>query len=165
MTGQERNIILAFLGGSMGLILLVAIAKKNKREPLPDTAPFDSPDLPGSGRCMDSEFLRKLQDLESKTGYPVFENINSGARSPSHNEKVGGVSNSSHLIPICKAADIHTPNRTIQRMLVFAAKAVGFKRIGVGSTFIHLDIDSRKTQYVAWGYPKGTAEPYGVFRG
>lgn len=152
------------MGGSLCLILLAALLNRRKKEPLPDTAPFDSPDIPGSGSCMDPDLLRKLQALERKTGYPVFENITSGARSVSHNKKVGGVGNSSHLIPTCKAADIHTP-RGVQRMLVFAAKALGFKRIGVGSTFIHLDTDSRKTQYVAWGYPKGVAEPYGVFRG
>jgi hypothetical protein len=32
---------------------------------------------------------------------------------------------------------------------------VGFKRIGVGRTFVHLDVDASKSQNVAWGYPKG----------
>jgi len=44
----------------------------------------------------------------------------------------------------------------VRNQLVLAAKKVGFKRIGVGKTFVHLDVDSTKSQYVAWGYPSGT---------
>ena len=76
-------------------------------------------------------------------------------RSAAHNAKVGGVSNSSHLIPACKAVDIHTPNKQVRDRLVYEAHNVGFTRIGVGQNFIHLDVDTGKSQYVAWGYPKG----------
>ena len=124
---------------------------------------FDSPDLPGSGRCMDRKLIKLLKKLEKVTGYPVFEQITSGARTPIHNKKVGGVSNSAHLIPKCKAVDIKTPTKTIRNTLVVAAKAIGFKRIGVGSTFIHLDIDESKLQNIAWGYPAGSKPPINPF--
>lgn len=120
-----------------------------------DTSVFDSPDAIGSGRCINSDLLFKLQQLQLKTGYPIFSWINSGVRTPFWNRKVGGVRNSSHEIPNCKAVDIKAINQTIRNHLVYAAKEVGFKRIGVGKTFVHLDVDKNKSQYVAWGYPKG----------
>ncbi|MEQ3656534.1 MAG: D-Ala-D-Ala carboxypeptidase family metallohydrolase [Dokdonia sp.] len=121
-----------------------------------DLSVFDSPDIPGSGACMDRQLLFMLQQLEARTGYPIFSWINSGARSPSHNRNVGGVSNSSHKIPTCKAVDIKAYSKSIRNNLVRAARDVGFKRIGVGKTFVHLDTDDMKSQYVAWGYPSGT---------
>lgn len=121
-----------------------------------DLSVFDSPDIAGSGACMDRQLLFMLQQLEVRTGYPIFSWINSGARSPSHNRKVGGVPNSSHKMPICKAVDIKAHSKTIRNNLVQAARDVGFKRIGVGNTFVHLDTDDMKSQYVAWGYPSGT---------
>lgn len=116
---------------------------------------FDSPDTPGSGQCIDPQLIAKLQQLERITGYPIFKRINSGARSAYWNTKVGGVSNSSHQMPFCKAVDIKTPTKSIRNRIVMAARDVGFKRIGVGQTFVHLDVDSMKSQYVAWGYPSG----------
>lgn len=121
-----------------------------------DLSVFDSPDLPGSGNCMDRQLIFMLQQLEARTGYPIFQWINSGARSPAHNSKVGGVSSSSHKIPTCKAVDIKAQTTFIRNHLVSVARDVGFKRIGVGKTFVHLDTDDMKSQYVAWGYPSGT---------
>lgn len=128
-----------------------------------DLSIFDSPDLPGSGACMDRVFIKMLQRLAKVTRLPVFEMINSGARSAYWNAKVGGVSNSSHKIPTCRAADIKAPTKAIRNKLVVAAKLVGFKRIGVGKTFVHLDNDPTKRQYVAWGYPSGTKPPINPF--
>ncbi len=117
---------------------------------------FDSPDIPDSGNCMDRQLIFMLQQLEARTGYPIFQWINSGARSPAHNKKVGGASKSSHLIPTCIAVDIKAPTTYIRNHLVSVARDIGFKRIGVGKTFVHLDTDETKSQYVAWGYPSGT---------
>lgn len=121
-----------------------------------DLSVFDSPDMPGSGNCMDRRLLTMLQQLEMRTGYPIFDWINSGARSESHNRKVGGASRSSHKIPTCMAVDIGVPSTDIRNQLVYEARNLGFKRIGVGKTFVHLDVDESKSQYVAWGYPSGT---------
>ncbi len=120
-----------------------------------DLSVFDSPDMPGSGNCMDRRLIAMLHNLSVKTGYPIFSWINSGARSEAHNRKVGGVRNSSHKMPACKAVDIGASSRSIRNNLVMAARDVGFKRIGVGNTFVHLDVDEGKSQYVAWGYPSG----------
>lgn len=155
MNPRERNILLIGSGVFAGFVLLVVLATRKRTKSLPSTRAFDSPDQPGIGNCMDEEFLRMLQALEEYTGYPIFQHINSGARTAIHNAKVGGVSNSSHKMPTCRAADVHIPNRQVQRQLVFAAKAVGFRR-----TFIHLDNDPDKSQNVAWGYPKGMKPPF-----
>lgn len=120
-----------------------------------DLSVFDSPDMPGSGNCMDRRLLMMLQRLEMQTGYPIFDWINSGARSESHNRKVGGASRSSHKIPTCMAVDIGVPSKDIRNQLIYEARNIGFKRIGVGRTFVHLDTDENKSQYVAWGYPSG----------
>ncbi len=121
-----------------------------------DLSAFDSPDIQGSGNCMDRRLLAMLQQLEMRTGYPIFNWINSGARSESHNRKVGGASRSSHKIPTCMAVDIGVPSTDIRNQLVFEARNIGFKRIGVGRTFVHLDTDENKSQFVAWGYPNGS---------
>ncbi|EDP94684.1 Peptidase M15A [Kordia algicida OT-1] len=120
-----------------------------------DLSVFDSPDMPGSGNCMDRRLLMMLEQLEMRTGYPIFDWINSGARSEAHNRKVGGASRSSHKIPTCMAVDIGVPSTDIRNQLVYEARNIGFKRIGVGRTFVHLDTDENKSQYVAWGYPSG----------
>lgn len=149
--------------GTLTVVLLGAFVvyrssrRKNRFALQPvDYSVFDSPDVPGSGQCMDRRLIFMLRQLEAKTGYPIFHWINSGARSPSHNRKVGGVSNSSHKIPTCKAVDVKASSKSIRRNLVYAARDIGFKRIGVGKTFVHLDVDNLKSQYVAWGYPSGT---------
>jgi hypothetical protein len=36
--------------------------------------------------------------------------------------------------------------------MFLAAKEISFKRIRVGKTFVHLDIDISKSQNVAWGF-------------
>ena len=82
--------------------------------------------------------------------------VTSGYRTELHNKEVGGVSNSSHLKGL--AADIsdnqhgvkiHSNNRFL---MLQALLSVGFNRIGVGSGFIHVDIDKSKPSDVIWTY-------------
>ena len=157
---SPRSALFLGIGATAGLLLFVAL---RPRRPPVDWQVFDSPDLPGSGRCMDRALVRLLQGLERRTGYPVLRNITSAARSPAHNRRVGGVANSSHLIPTCRAVDIHVPDRATQRRLAYAARELGIRRMGIGRTFLHLDNDPRKTQDVAWGYPKGSPPPFDPF--
>ncbi len=144
----------------LGSAFMVSRVLKQKRHQTvlkkKDTSIFDSPDALGSGQCISPRLVFMLQQLEQKTGYPIFSWINSGVRTPYWNRKVGGVRNSSHEIPNCKAVDIKALNKTIRNRLVYVASEVGFKRIGVGKTFVHLDVDQNKSQHVAWGYPSGS---------
>ena len=61
-----------------------------------------------------------------------------------------GTSNSSHLKGL--AADIKCVNSTDRFKLEGILREVGFKRIGIGETFIHIDIDKDKSQNVLWTY-------------
>lgn len=160
LSRREANGLAIGLGATAILLLFVAL----RRKPVSvDFSVFDSPDLTGSGTCMDRDLVRVLQALQRSTGYPVLAHITSAARSPAHNRRVGGVANSSHLIPICRAVDIHVPDRATQERLAYAAKALGIRRMGIGRTFLHLDNDPTKRQQVAWGYPSGSPPPFDPF--
>jgi len=103
-----------------------------------ETQEFDSPDLPNSGINMDNAFLQMLDDARGIAG--ISFKITSGFRSVSHNQKVGGVSNSSHLIG--KAADIAVGSGKERYIIINALIKAGFRRLGVAKTFIHCDNDS-----------------------
>tara|TARA_R100001015_G_C4536143_1_gene101247 strand:- start:154 stop:510 length:357 start_codon:yes stop_codon:yes gene_type:complete len=109
---------------------------------------FDSPDFPGSGSRMDDSFLFMLDTARQTAGIPF--RINSGYRTPKHNKKVGGAENSSHLRGF--AADIHAVSSAERFSILSALIQVGFNRIGVSNTFIHVDNDPIKTQNVIWTY-------------
>jgi uncharacterized protein YcbK (DUF882 family) len=109
---------------------------------------FDSPDVQGSGQLMDKELLDMLDDVRDKFDKPIH--INSGFRTPAHNEAVGGTENSSHLKGL--AVDIACDNSIDRFDLINCLLDVGFSRIGVAKTFIHADIDFDKSNGVMWTY-------------
>lgn len=109
---------------------------------------FDSPDVQGSGQLMDKELLDMLDDVRDKFDKPIH--INSGFRTPAHNEAVGGAENSSHLKGL--AVDIACDNSIDRFDLINCLLDVGFSRIGVAKTFIHADIDFDKSNGVMWTY-------------
>ena len=107
---------------------------------------FDSPDEIGSGMPteqggkMNKEFLFKLDEGRMMAGTPF--RITSGYRTESHNKKVGGVKGSSHTKGC--AVDIAV-NSGLQRSAIVCALAkVGFTRIGIAKTFVHVDLDKEK---------------------
>lgn len=108
---------------------------------------FDCPSLDGSGVNMDSQFLTKLESAREIAGIPF--RITSGYRTKEHNDKVGGVPNSSHLIGV--AADIAVSSGSERYIVLNALIKAGFKRIGVAKGFIHCDTDSSKPNSV-WTY-------------
>jgi len=109
---------------------------------------FDSPDLKDSGKNVSDELINMLDIVRKKYGKSLV--INSGYRTPEHNKSVGGTSDSSHLKGL--AVDIACNNSTDRFKLAGILREVGFKRIGMGSTFIHADIDKDKSQNVLWTY-------------
>ena len=109
---------------------------------------FDQPGLPGSGaKYMNTDFIKKLDKVREIVGFPLV--ITSGYRGPEYNEKVGGVSNSSHIKGL--AADISAITDDMRYEIAQAAISVGITRIGWGQSFIHLDVDDAKSQNVVWG--------------
>jgi uncharacterized protein YcbK (DUF882 family) len=109
---------------------------------------FDSPDMVGSGELMDKEFLSRLDQARSLANVPF--KITSGIRSEAQNKKVGGVSDSSHLLGY--AADIACTNSVLRHKILTALIKVGFNRIGIAKTFIHVDNDPGKPENVIWTY-------------
>ena len=109
---------------------------------------FDSPDEIGSGKHMDQDLLVMIDRARALYGKPIV--VTSGFRTESHNKKVGGVKSSSHLKGL--AADIACSESRYRFEMIKALLEVGFKRIGVAGTFIHVDIDKNKSQNVIWTY-------------
>jgi len=109
---------------------------------------FDSPDAKGSGKLMDPKLLEMIDEAREIYGKPI--RVNSGYRTEAHNSKVGGVSSSSHLKGL--AIDVACVRSNDRFEMLTALLEVGFNRIGVASTFIHVDIDKNKSQNVIWTY-------------
>lgn len=110
---------------------------------------FDSPDVIGSGLVnMNKDFLERL-DRARELANTVF-NINSGYRTLSHNKVVGGKMNSSHLKGL--AVDIEATDSRSRAKILSALVTVGFHRIGIAKSFIHVDADDTKDPMVVWLY-------------
>ena len=109
---------------------------------------FDSPDIQGSGQLMDSELLDMIDKAREIYGKPI--RVTSGYRTESHNRIVGGVDSSSHLKGL--AIDVACVRSNDRFEMLTALIEVGFNRIGVACTFIHVDIDKNKSQNVIWTY-------------
>ena len=110
---------------------------------------FDSPDAPGSGaESMDEGFVLTLEKIRAGLGYPLV--ITSGYRTRAHNKKVGGKPSSAHIHGL--AADISAPSSKQKFWLVQYALRHDIRRIGIGDTFVHLDIHPTLPQDVIWLY-------------
>ena len=97
---------------------------------------------------MDPKLLDMIDEAREIYGKPI--RVTSGYRTESHNAKVGGVSSSSHLKGL--AIDVACVKSDDRFEMLTALLKVGFNRIGVASTFIHVDIDKDKSQNVIWTY-------------
>lgn len=109
---------------------------------------FDSPDIQGSGQLMDTKLLNMIDEAREIYGKPIH--VTSGYRTEAHNRKVGGVDSSSHLKGL--AIDVACVRSDDRFKMLSALLEVGFNRIGVAGTFIHVDIDKDKSQNVIWTY-------------
>jgi zinc D-Ala-D-Ala carboxypeptidase len=114
---------------------------------------FDSPDAPGSGAKMDKEFLALLDEARHLAGVPF--KVNSGYRTQAHHNSLAKkgfktAKNSAHLRGF--AADIHAPDSRTRYAILQALIKVGFNRIGVANTFIHVDNDPSLPEEVIWTY-------------
>ena len=114
---------------------------------------FDSPDEVGSGKKMHPKLLVMLDMVRDKFDKPIH--IESGYRTKEYNESLAARGykaspNSSHLRGL--AVDIACNNSVDRYHLLNCLLDVGFTRIGVGNTFIHVDIDKDKAKEVIWTY-------------
>jgi zinc D-Ala-D-Ala carboxypeptidase len=97
---------------------------------------------------MDADFLAKLDEARELANIPFT--INSAYRSPEQNARVGGKPNSSHLRGL--AVDIRVNDSSTRYIVLNALISVGFNRIGVEGSFIHVDDDKSKSDKVVWTY-------------
>ncbi len=116
---------------------------------------FDSPDLPNSGAAnMDNNFLSMLDNARGIAGIPF--KISSGFRSRNYNQSLiergySASPNSSHLKG--EAADIVCKSSKDRWIILTALQEAGFRRIGISSSFIHVDSsDLWKPSPVVWTY-------------
>lgn len=106
----------------------------------------------GRDECT-QELRNSLAALEKEIGEL---RVTSGFRCPSHNQTVGGVSHSKHLIG--KAVDVLIPADVADRDFIDAACRASFNGIGMGNRWAHLD---RRSAYAIWSYgPTGNILPY-----
>jgi len=96
---------------------------------------------------MDVDFLAKLDEAREFAGIPFI--INSAYRSPTHPESIKNPT-SSHIKGL--AVDIKAKDSTTRFKVIEALVSVGFTRLGIADTFIHVDWDFDKTQQVIWTY-------------
>jgi len=108
---------------------------------------FDSPDAPGSGKDMCTDFLAMIDNARGIAGIPF--KINSGMRTIAHNRSLGSKDTSSH-IKGC-AADIHCNNSVDRSKIVAALIQANFRRLGIAETFVHVDCDNDKPNAI-WLY-------------
>jgi uncharacterized protein YcbK (DUF882 family) len=95
----------------------------------------------------DPFLVERLNLLREALGSPVV--ITSGWRCIERNRVEGGKPDSSHLTGC--AADISCVN-SAQRYRLVSLSLRLFNRIGIGSTFIHVDVDSNKPKEIIWLY-------------
>jgi len=103
----------------------------------------------GCGKIdMGKNFISKL-DLAREISDTSYV-INSGYRCESHNDAVGGKSDSAHLKGL--AADIKATDSRKKFNVIKGLIEAGFNRIGIDKEFIHVDFDDTKDKDVIWLY-------------
>lgn len=97
---------------------------------------------------MDPYFMKKLDDARSICSVPFI--VSSAFRSVEHEIKSGRSGTSSH----CKglAIDLICASGDCRLKMLIALLAVGFRRIGVYSNFLHVDSDTSKPSSIWYGF-------------
>lgn len=97
--------------------------------------------------------IEKLQPFRTKLGIPL--NIVSAFRSPEYNKKIGGESQSKHMLgeafDILWTAELKRKFKTIDAFKDYCIKE-GVKGIGLYNTFVHIDwrTDPNPRGYSFW---------------
>ncbi len=99
--------------------------------------PYYAFELGGDG--LKAEALAGLNAIrkQTKKRWPVV----SGYRAPTHNQKVGGASNSQHVYGV--AFDVRVPHKKREKFYK-AAKQAGFTAFGWGNVTVHIDMGPKR---------------------
>jgi uncharacterized protein YcbK (DUF882 family) len=95
---------------------------------------------------LDQKLVQMLDRAREIAGIPFI--ITSGVRSPQHDIEVGGSGTGAHTRGL--AVDLKCNTSDFRLNILSACIAIGFKRIGVKSNHIHVDIDKTLPQDVLW---------------
>lgn len=89
-----------------------------------------------------TDLMRKLEQLRAYGGFTVT--INSGYRSPSHNKKVGGATNSQHTKGTAADITVKKDGKVVSGKLVCClCQSLGFRGIGyISESSVHVDMRS-----------------------
>ena len=109
----------------------------------------------GQGKCspacslsdMSPIFMARLDEARHIAGVPFV--VNSAYRSKQYEIEKGRKGTSSHTKGI--AVDLACTSNFNRLLIVESLIKVGFRRIGIGKTFIHVDNDSQKSPSI-WLY-------------
>lgn len=97
---------------------------------------------------MAEEFLARLDNARAIAGVPF--SISSGWRCKKHNRDVGGVAGSEHISG--HGVDITASSSALRFKIVKACLTVGFTRIGISRSFVHVGDSDSHPQGVMWLY-------------
>lgn len=97
---------------------------------------------------MKQHTIEKLDAAREMAGIPFI--LNSAYRSPQWDKERGRTGTGAHTTGC--AVDIRCNSNANRMKIVLALLAVGFRRIGVGKTYIHVDDDPAQAQNVMWHY-------------
>ncbi|MEQ2846314.1 YcbK family protein, partial [Bilophila wadsworthia] len=95
---------------------------------------------------MDADLLHLLDEARDLAGTPF--SLTSAYRCPKHNKAVGGVPTSAHTRGY--AVDIRCVDSHSRFVILQALLEVGFRRIELAPTWIHVDNDPDKPRDVAF---------------
>lgn len=104
-----------------------------------------------TGKTIVPDLLEMLEILRARLGRPMV--ITSGVRCPAWNEASGGRPGSAHLTG--EAVDISAVTDAERGSLIEEAFRIGFRRVGVGRTFVHLDVSKSLAKPRVWLYDSG----------
>jgi len=95
---------------------------------------------------IDWQLLDGLEKLRELAGVPI--QVHAGYRCPEHNQKVGGVPRSEHILGM--AADISLPGISLQQAYELALEVPQFAGGGIGvydGNFLHVDVRERRARW------------------
>jgi len=95
---------------------------------------------------VDEQFLFTMNLIRHNVGKPLI--VNSWYRCEKHDKEVGGVGNH----PQGNAVDLSIKSSKLRYAVIEEARLLGITRMGVGSSFIHIDTRKDAPQEVLWLY-------------
>lgn len=97
---------------------------------------------------MDEAFMHHLDQCRDWAGIPFI--INSAYRSVEYEKSKGRSGNSQHTKGL--AVDIRCVTNAQRYRIVAALLVAGFRRIGIGTNFIHVDDGYPSSEPIIWTY-------------